>query len=237
MRGLNANKISCIDVGNPDSFLNDIFITIDIDWACDDVLHDTINLLENAGVSATWFVTHDTPILNRLRANKNFELGIHPNFNNLLSGEGGIDFRKIIDNLLEIVPEAISARSHSLTFNAHILSYFKEVGIKYDCNQYIPNYSGIEINPWLHFNGMVRVPHFWEDDCAFSGSLDYGLDNLILLNGLKVFDFHPIHIYLNSENIERYNCAKRFLDLPKELLNLRFAGHGTRDFFTMLIRK
>lgn len=67
---------------------NTVFFTFDIDWACDEVLSDTIDIIEAAGVSATFFVTHQTTLLERLRANSAIELGVHPNFNTLLSNWG-----------------------------------------------------------------------------------------------------------------------------------------------------
>ncbi len=77
--------ISVIEVNK--NYTDTIFLTFDIDWACDGVLADTIDMVEQADICATWFVTHDTPLLNRLRKNPKFELGIHPNFNNILMGK------------------------------------------------------------------------------------------------------------------------------------------------------
>ena len=73
----------------PETWRGRVFLTLDLDWACDGVLEDTIDLVEGEDVSATWFVTHDTPLLERIRSNPRFELGIHPNFNGLLGlGQG-----------------------------------------------------------------------------------------------------------------------------------------------------
>jgi len=58
-----------------------IYLTFDLDWACDCVIEDTLLLLEHENVPATIFVTHDTPLLKRMRENPNIELGVHPNFN------------------------------------------------------------------------------------------------------------------------------------------------------------
>ena len=79
--------ISSIQVDNASSWEDSIFLTFDIDWVHDSLLAETIDLVEQARVKATWFVTHDTPLLDRLRANQKFELGIHPNFNFLLEGD------------------------------------------------------------------------------------------------------------------------------------------------------
>src|SRR5687767_66509 len=51
-----------------------VFLTFDIDWAHDGVIHAAADMVEEADVAATWFVTHDTPALERLRANPRFEL-------------------------------------------------------------------------------------------------------------------------------------------------------------------
>lgn len=76
--------LTSIEVKSSRSITGTLYLTFDIDWACDGVLADTIDLVEEADVCATWFVTHDTPLLKRLRENPKFELGIHPNFNNIL---------------------------------------------------------------------------------------------------------------------------------------------------------
>ena len=39
-------KIQTIDLDNAKSWENKFFLTIDIDWACDGVLSDTIDLIE-----------------------------------------------------------------------------------------------------------------------------------------------------------------------------------------------
>jgi len=58
---------------NVDAPTNDaIVLTLDIDWAGDAVLADCIELVEATGAPATWFVTHDTPLLERVRANNKF---------------------------------------------------------------------------------------------------------------------------------------------------------------------
>lgn len=72
--------VSAIRVDDPSTWQGKTFLTLDVDWAHDVVLSHCINIVEGSGVPATWFITHYTPLLERLRENKNFELGIHPNF-------------------------------------------------------------------------------------------------------------------------------------------------------------
>jgi hypothetical protein len=100
-------KLGQIRPEEPSTWQDKLVLSIDIDWAHDEILADTIDLLDRSNVHATWFVTHDTPLLERLRANPNYELGIHPNFNGLLSGDlrQGATAVEVIERLLRFVPE------------------------------------------------------------------------------------------------------------------------------------
>ena len=222
-----SGKITDIVVDGFERHHDHVYLTFDIDWACDEVLADTIDLVEKADVCATWFVTHDTPLLKRLRANSKFELGIHPNFNSLLAGSpdvnNGRSAEEIVDRLLELVPEAISVRSHSMTQSSVLLKLFLDKGLTHDCNHFIPYQAGIELHPWRLWNGLIKVPYFWEDDATaiYGGGYYQEVLELTNLNGLKVFDFHPIHVFLNTETLDRYEDSRPYHRSPKELLRFR----------------
>ncbi len=217
------------------------YLTIDMDWAHDLVLADTIDLVESAGVPATWFVTHDTPLIKRIKEIKHFELGIHPNFNYLLQNDqrNGRTAQEVVEKLLDIVPNATSVRSHSMTQSSQLLDLFKNLGLTHDCNHFIPVEAGIELKPWTLWNEMIRVPYFWEDDlaCVYEqqGFHPYDMKKLLLRPGLKVFDFHPIHVYLNTERLDRYENTRLLHDRPFELIKHRFSGEGSRTKLQRLV--
>ena len=215
----------------------EIYLTFDIDWACDEVLKDCIDLIEKANVAATWFVTHDTPLLNRLRANPKFELGIHPNLNFLLEGspKNGKSAEEVIDRIFSIVPEAKVVRCHSMTQNSRLSQMFVDKGLTHDCNHLIPEQSGIVVKPWLLWNGLIKVPHFWEDDAVCIYKQNSPVCELLAREGLKVFDFHPIHVYLNTEDLSRYERTRPLHGDPLELVKHRYAGEGTRTALEFLL--
>lgn len=217
--------------------MNKCFITCDIDWAHDDVLAVAISLFEKYDTNVTWFVTHNTPLLHRLRENPRFELGIHPNFNRLLNGDisngGSVD--EILYNILKIVPEATAVRSHSMLQSSPILDRFKGYGITHDANMYIPYSSAIKLLPWIHWNGLTRIPHFWEDDVCWQDGFSVEPGTLLEIDGIKVFDFHPVHIFLNTESHSRYDRARSAYHDPKELTKFINEKYGTRDFLTELL--
>ncbi len=216
----------------------DIILTFDLDWCSDEVLEYTLNLLGNN--RAIIFVTHNTKLLDKIRLNKNIELGIHPNFNFLLNG----DFRygKSIDEVLKyylnIIPDAKSIRSHCLTQSSTILDSAKEFGLQRAFNTLIPHTSNIELKPYKHSSGIIEYPHFWEDDVSVDCKWEWSVDKYLNYKGLKVFNFHPIHIFLNTEDLNRYTQAKPYLQNFKELEKfINKSTYGTKDFFIELMHK
>ena len=235
---INFGNIGDLNLDDKDS-LDKIYLTLDVDWAHDKILTETIDLLEEYEVKATWFITHQTSIIEKLRSNPLFELGIHPNFNFLLDGDdrNGKNSREVVERLLEIVPEAKSVRSHSLTQNSYLMNLFCEFGLTHESNYLIPYQSRVELRGWKLWNGLFRVPIFWEDDVELMFGLKNNIDMVTNLKGLKVFNFHPIHIFLNSENIDRYQRAKQYVQKPDELINLKNMNLGVRNIFIDLLKK
>lgn len=205
-------RLSEIQPNDAASWEDKLFLTFDIDWACDDVLSYSIDMVEQAGVAATWFVTHDTPLLKRLRDNPLFELGIHPNFNFLLNGDMASkgNAKAIVADLLNIVPGAKSVRSHAMTQNSLLLDLFVKNGLTHDSNHFIPEQAGISLKPWYLWNGIIKVPYCWEDDVACIYTQNSPISEVMQRPGLRVFDFHPIHIYLNTEDLARYENSRAY---------------------------
>jgi hypothetical protein len=231
--------LSSVNPEQPSSWQGKIFLTFDIDWAHDDVLHDTIDLVETADVSATWFLTHDTPVKARIRQNPKFELGIHPNFNFLLDGDArnGQNAREVIERLMEVVPEARSVRSHSITQSSVLLERFKDAGLTHESNHLVPHHSGIALAPYELWNGVFRVPYHWEDDVHFLHGHMHTMQDVLNRPGLQVFNFHPIHVFLNTEHQDRYEVTRPIHHDPAALLQYRHTGEGTRSRLLDLLQE
>ena len=60
------------------------FLSFDQDWAPDWALNDILERLEEVGLGGTVFITHDSPLLERMKSKANIELGWHPNFLSLI---------------------------------------------------------------------------------------------------------------------------------------------------------
>ncbi len=231
------NFIKSISLKN-ENWENEIFLTFDIDWASDEVINDSLEVIEKYGIKSTWFVTHDSPILERLKDNKNIELGIHPNFNFLLNGDfrNGRNAEEIVDRLLEIVPNANCVRSHAMTQSSGLLELFYNKGLTHDCNHFIPEQTEIILKPWSIWNGLIKVPYFWEDDINCVSENRTAINDLVNRKGIKVFDFHPIHVFLNLENIDRYYQIRDFQKETDKLLPyINTKEIGVKDLLKQLI--
>jgi hypothetical protein len=136
-------------------------ITLDCDWAPDFVISHVAEILSNKGVKATWFVTNESPILEDLRKNYLFELGIHPNFG--ANSTQGADPDSILANLKKILPTAKSIRNHSLIQSSDLLAKFHKYGIENDVSLFLPKTANLYPHYIKHIK-LLRFPYFWEDD-------------------------------------------------------------------------
>lgn len=231
-------KMQSIIPEEPDSWSDSLFLTFDVDWAHDVILEDLINILEANMAQATFFLTHQTPILDRIIRNELFETGIHPNFNSFLFKENNTakDFRSVIEGLMELTGGVKLARSHSLVFGSPIEAIYEECGITHESSLFIPHqHNQTPIHPFRMYNKMIKVPYFFCDmaSCVYSPE---SLRTLILRPGLKVFDFHPIHVFLNTEHLDRYESTRHLHKKPEELIKYRYEGKGTRTRLLELLK-
>lgn len=214
-----------------------LFITSDIDWASDEVLDFTINLFEKYNTKCTFFATHQTVLINNLSSN--FDVGLHPNFNFLLQGDFryGKSYSEVIDYYEELLGRKKLFRSHSLTINSYIKSEIANRGYIINSNEYIPFSSNIELKPYIDFNNVISIPHYWEDDLCMIKDDGFNLEEIINKKGLKVFDIHPIHIFLNTENMIRYENAREYFQNYSQLKkHVNTSSYGTRDFLIDLMK-
>jgi hypothetical protein len=230
-----TKKISQVDLRENASWENGAFLTLDIDWAPDEVVKDSLALIGKR--NATYFVTHNSSTTQLLKQYSNIELGIHPNFNPSLNGEANSSADDILDRLLEIAPNAKAIRGHSLTQSSFLLEKYKKLGLTYECSDYLPHGDWPQVRPWRAMNGIIKVPHTWEDDIALMDkAIDVDIKEIVKRSGVVVFDFHPIHIFLNTCSFEHYSKAKSFYQNPVELLKHRnTTTRGVRDVFMDLL--
>ena len=197
--------------------------TSDIDWAPEAVIEDTIELFNKYGVKCTFFCTHKSAVIDSIKNSSNFELGIHPNFLPVLNDKKG-SVAEAMEFVLNIVPDAKGVRTHSMVQSTPMIQVFKDYGLLYEANTFLPYWS--DVKPTRLWNGMVKVPHNFEDDIHFMYNKSFDDCELNLEDKkFNVFCIHPIHIFLNTESEATYNNARKHYQDSKELLKLRNTRH------------
>lgn len=218
-------------------------LTLDIDWAPDFMIETVAAQLLEAGVCATWFVTHDSPAVRRLKAHPDqFELGLHPNF--LAGSTHGATPEEVLEHVSKLVPGARAVRTHGLISSTQLLNLMiVRAGLESDVTLFLPRTTGLK--PFEYYwrgRSFWRVPFFWEDDFEMERE-EPGWDlepYLTLGPGLKVFNFHPIHVYLNSADMGPYQQLKKAVpnlrEAPPEVA-ARFinTGSGAGSLFDLLL--
>jgi len=223
--------------------MDDVVLTIDIDWAPDFTIDFVAEQLIARQVRATWFVTHMSPAIARLNQYPNlFELGIHPNF---LSGSTHGDTPDaVLRHCISLVPEASSVRTHFLFQSTLLLrQILTQSSITTDVSLFLPGTPYIRPVEWLCRRGtLLRIPYFWADDFEMERNLPCWrlAPHLGVGQGLKVFAFHPIHVYLNSADIEIYQTLKhrvpKISEASPHVLNTYVqTGEGTCALFKEVI--
>ena len=237
-----TNKFKKITEINENDFDSNLF-TFDIDWVEDFVLEVVLDILDKYNVKSTFFITHESNLISQMKNNNNIACGIHPNFNPLLNGDFkyGNNAEEVLKYYLEIVPDASSIRAHSVCECGNFSTFYEDLGIKYDSNVYIPHYSNINPSSWkVHQKNIIKVPiTFADDELINTSSISKDLvKKLLIKKGIKVFDFHPIHIFLNSDNPEVYRDARSHMKDYRSLKNcINTKRYGARDLFIDIIKK
>ena len=211
-----------------------VFLTFDIDWAHDDIIEDCYKLVSSYSINTTWFVTHKCKFLEVLQNDNNVELGVHPNFNDLLFNGERKSSSEIMEEILAVVPNPYSVRSHSLTQNERLIDLFREFGLTHISNFFVPHCSNIETAPFYLWDKMIMIPHFWQDNVSIkmNSSFPFGSN---FVSRFQVYNFHPIHVFLNTRNLGVYEKTRPIHHKPNELIRYRQDGDGVRSQLVKLL--
>ena len=220
-----------------------VILTFDIDWAPDFIIKEIAEVLIKKNIPSVWFVTHESEILNFFRSYPDlFELGIHPNFSP--NSTQGNNFNEVMLFLKDLVPEARCMRSHGLIMSSNwLLASSKEYNIQFDFSCFLPYAKCIEPHVFFYKDmSIIRLPYNWEDDIDMFTKNPFNLD-LAYINNYEnfIFDFHPIHIGLNSNNLDSYltllSLNKNVKSWTKKDIfkNRNKEIFGVNDFFTDLL--
>ena len=218
---------------------NVIALSFDVEWAHQDVIDGVCRLLDERGITGTFFVTHDGVRV------PGHERGLHPNFRRngdlyrSLPGagtktDGEVDAH-IVATALSFAPEAKGVRTHGLHFTTELLGTFARHGLEYDSTLRLELAPGLR--PVWKQSGILELPTYY---CDFfdmdTNATGFKFSRLRLdAPGMKIFDFHPNLIAINAATVPEYDATRSFYKDPERLNAARHGGPGTRSLFVALL--
>jgi hypothetical protein len=216
------------DLANQPAFC----FTSDSDWAPESMIEECVAVFRSAGVRFTPFVTHRSEAMRRTFRGCEHDVGLHPNFNP--GSTHGDTIGGVVDHVVALWPEACAFRSHGYHDSSLISHTLYERGLRYDSNLCLHLQSNLV--PLRHWTGLTRFPVFLDDSVvAFRGEgwqLDSFVDKL-RTPGLKIFNFHPVHVCLNTPVYSYYE--ERRSRVSDDWNGLVSGGPGVRTLLEQLL--
>src|SRR5215470_9022223 len=190
-----------------------IFLTIDTDWAAPAVLHDLVARLDERGLQATFFCTHDGIIVS------GHERALHPNFRHRgdtmrkLRSEFGADWERlneaeiyeyVVRTTRRFCPEAKGVRAHSLLYDSILLPIYHAAGLEYASNYLLPFEPNLR-PVWKEYD-LLELPIYFNDHFYLKNrGTSFDTAELKLDQpGMKVVQFHPNMVFLNAPTDDHY---------------------------------
>ena len=140
-------------------------------------------------------------------------------------------------------PHAVGWRSHSCVYSHLLAERIARDGYLYASTHEDMGRTGLA--PYPETWGIWQMPIYYMDNLdmfrsRYWPSLDRPpfspelLDAPLSADGIYVFDFHPVHLLLNTPDPEWYFERRAAFVAGAPLVTLRHEGPGTRDFYDAL---
>ncbi len=216
---------------------NTIFLSFDIDWVPEYMLELVANMV--TGLDVTFMHTHASEYSRKIKSE--FQSGIHPNI--MKNSDQGNNIKEVISFFKKLEIDFSTSRFHRLYHGYSDLIELAKVGTKLDSSTLL--FNGKNIIPVYHADlDMILAPYFWEDGIYLS-TKKYLKGNIIdwETRGLKIFDFHPLDIYLNSFSASHRNQFKNCiseLQSTEEKIASKFINRskfGIRDILRYILER
>ena len=182
-------------------------LTSDQDWTPEWAAADFLKVTEQFSAPLHLFRTNPSAVFDRA-VEAGAGQGWHPNF--FPGSSHGSSEQEVIDWLSSQFPGVRTVRSHVFHESSYEWEKLAASGIVADsqvCTVYNP-----EIQPLLHWTGILRLPVFFEDDVFYSLESDK-LDlthvyRYLFTPGLKILNFHATFVACNIPSKHYYERVK-----------------------------
>lgn len=220
--------------------MSTLIVTVDLDWASESAIEETLDFLQEHNISPTIFTTHRSRIVEE--SLNNLEVGLHPYFG--LDSSHGSTIADVVSYVMDLPHNLPAFRCHRFAVCNSSKQAMAEAGMLISSNVC----TDLEVVPPFRDRcGFLEVPIFLEDGGYLwrqhSLSLDQRLQSLVLGQGVKVITIHPMHFTLNTPhftymyNIKQSTGRDEWKNMTQHTLNrLRWSGRGIRNLIVELLQ-
>lgn len=219
---------------------NIICLTMDVDWASEYAIQQSLKIFEERQLPLTVFVTHKSRTIAEALVQKKIKCGIHPNF--MPDSSQGASYQEVVDFCFNLLPDARICRGHRYYEVNDTVELLSKRGIV--CESNICTLMDV-VPPFLHRSKNVSFPIFWEDGAflyQYKGFDRTFFRERFLRPGLKVINMHPMHLMLNTpyfsytREIKDRLTRNEWNNLDKSVIDeLAFKGDGIRNFIEQML--
>jgi hypothetical protein len=156
----------------------------------------------------------------------------------------GADWTTELLSMRQMFPDAVGWRSHSCVFSHLLARWLGENGYTYVSVD--ERFGQPDIHPARHPLGTVwQIPIYYMDTFDISRQMFWKVnetppfDKTLILQalateGIYVFDFHPVHVMLNTPHPHFYFSTRERYRAGETYQQLRYQGYGVGIFFQEL---
>lgn len=216
-----------------------MIVTIDVDWACEPAIEETLSFLEEKKITPTIFTTHNSAVI-QSSINK-IDVGLHPYFG--INSSHGSTIKDVVKYVTDLPHNLSVFRCHRFAICNTSKQAMVEAGMLLSSNVC----TDLEIiTPFRDRSGLIEAPIFLEDGGYLwrkhPMKLDKNLESLMLCDNIKIISIHPMHFAINTPTFSYMYAIKQSVSRTEwqnmsrsRLSKLRWNKYGIRNLITELL--
>ncbi|MGE5343221.1 MAG: hypothetical protein ACM3SY_17250 [Candidatus Omnitrophota bacterium] len=202
-----------------------VCLTLDADWAPRDVVAFALQPLLDAGIPFTYFATDDYAGY----PDGATELAWHPDFR-------ARGLPQELETFSTLIPGARGLRPHGLVMpqTEHLEGLLNVYGIEWVSASFSPHRTEPEWSP----ASVLNFPINWGDNLWFRERILPPFERIRRASpGYFILNVHPIHLFLNTANLDQYTEAKAdYQNVDRLRRHINTSETGVGDIFNDILK-
>jgi hypothetical protein len=216
-----------------------VAVMVDIDWACEPAIEETLDFLRARGIPVTVFATHRSARVEA--ALSEIEVGLHPYFAE--DSSHGRTIEDVVRAVVDLPHNVAAFRCHRFAVSNESNLAMAQAGMRI-CSNVCTDLEVVP--PFVERSGLLEVPISLEDGTYLlrGHPLEYNdrLHAAFVASGTRVLVLHPMHFAVNTphfgymKEIKRSFSREAWNGMTRTTLDrIRWRGRGIRDLVSDLL--